>query len=54
MGSSQAGNDFFPRRPPHSSGGAERDERSAAYQAIYYPASAASSPLRCLSQCNLS
>lgn len=29
---------FSPRRPPQSAGGAERDESSAAYQAIYYPA----------------
>lgn len=45
IGLSEAGNDFF-----CSYFCVERDQSSAGYQAIYYPAS---SPLSCLGKCNL-
>lgn len=45
IGLSGPGNDFF-----CSYFSAERDPRGAGYQAIYYPAS---SPLSCLTKCNL-
>lgn len=52
IGLSEAGNDFF-FLPAFRTliSATERDQRSAGYQAIYYPAS---SPLCCLSKCNLS
>lgn len=46
IGLSEAGNDFF-----CSYFCVEKDQSSAGYQAIYYPAS---SPFCCLSKCNLS